>query len=115
MLHSNFMVMSFPFITAVEINEKKKKLDMISLNKINTELTNSSDKKPKTEPKKSETSQNNSSENTEKENMICLSNLEEVVFYKSSPKRTTNKSNSERKNSIPLPFNNYDKYLDFFE
>ena len=99
MLYSNFMVISFPFVTLVERTEKVQKQNVSG--EVNKEIM----KSPPTNsppPKKLEL-------NNERD-MICLSNLEEVVFYNSPYKCPFNETNKKKKTPV-----DYDKYLEFFE
>ena len=120
MLFSRFMVMSFPFITVIEKNEKQKKLDAISLSNNNKEHNIVPDNKnivgdnTNKEIKVMETiRERNISECPALYDMICLSNLEEIVFYTSTKKcLLTELYNTENKVKPPV---DYDKYLDLFE
>lgn len=96
MLYSRLMVMSFPFVTVVERNEKRKKMDLLGGDNIIT--PKQSQKCPKPEPK------------NESQDMICLSNLEEIVFSTSSSRCLM-----DEMRLTPRPPIDYDKYLDFFE
>lgn len=108
MLYSNIMVMSFPFITTIEKNERQKKINAISIEKINTKTGNHS----KNDIKSPEsTIKPTSDQYSETHDMICLSNLEEVVFYTSTSRCLLKELRCFSK-STPV---DYDKYLDFFE
>ncbi len=96
MLSSQFMVMSFPFVTVVERNEKRKKMDLLGGDNIIP--PKQSQKCPKPEPK------------NESQDMVCLSNLEEIVFSTSSSRCLM-----DEMRLTPRPPIDYDKYLDFFE
>tara|TARA_Y100000389_G_scaffold155236_2_gene155855 strand:+ start:1615 stop:1965 length:351 start_codon:yes stop_codon:yes gene_type:complete len=116
------MVMSFPFITVIEKNERQKRLDAISLKKSNKESKIISDNKnnivdnnSSKEMKDVETirEKNISEYSSLNDNIICLSNLEEVVFYTSTKKcLLTELYNPGKKVKPPV---DYDKYLDLFE
>lgn len=97
MLSSRLMVMSFPFVTVVERNEKRKKMDLVGGD--NIIRPEQSQKCPNPEPK------------NESQCMICLSNLEEIVFSTSSSRCLMDEM---RLIPRPPPID-YDKYLDFFE
>ncbi len=98
MLYSQFMVMSFPFVTVVERNEKRKKMGLVGGDNDNIIHPKQSQKCPKPEPK------------NESQDMICLSNLEEIVFSTSSSRCLMDEIRV-----TPRPPIDYDKYLDFFE
>ena len=108
MLYSNFMVMSFPFITVIEKNERQKKLETISLEKPNIPSNIHEKSQKVTIESTAKPQQEKCPKNYD---MVCLSNLEEIVFYTSSSRCLL----SELKlNSKPSNVD-YDKYLDFFE
>lgn len=98
MFYSNFMVMSFPFITVVERYERQKKEAVNKLPPVDSNIIS----KNKDTPKK---------ENSYKDNMICLSNLDEIVFYP-CPQKSIFAELRSNINKSPV---DYDKYLDFFE
>lgn len=112
--------MSFPFITVIEKNERQKRLDAISLSKTNKETNIVSDNKNMVGDNNSKgikdvetIRERNMSESLNSNDMICLSNLEEVVFYTSTKKcLLTELYNTEKKVKPPV---DYDKYLDLFE
>lgn len=115
MLYSNFMVMSFPFITMVEHNEKKKRKNALELeNNLSTVVadksinTNIDNKNIKPSSKKCNKEHNKN----EYKDMVILSNLDEVVFQTSSSKCLMDELFPKQKNKKEI---NYDKYLDFFE
>ncbi len=120
MLFSKFMVMSFPFITVIEKNERQKKLDAISLSKNNKEPNIFPDNKnivgdnTLKEIKVMETiRERNISECPNSNDMVCLSNLEEIVFYTSTKKCLLTELYNTKNNDKPPV--DYDKYLDLFE
>jgi hypothetical protein len=88
--------MSFPFITVVERNERQKKEAANNLSQVDYDIIS----KNKESPKK---------EICDKDNMICLSNLDEIVFYPCPRKSIFSKLKYNK------PRVDYDKYLDFFE
>ena len=97
MLRCKFLVMSFPFITVVEKNERQKQLPPKSIEKTVANTTaNVNDIPPKKNPEKCD--------------MICLSNLEEIVFYTSTSQCLLNEMKVPTKQPV-----DYDKYLDYFE
>lgn len=106
MLYSRLMVMSFPFVTTVERNERQKKKDVISANnKVPCAVS-------KENAVKSHEGKITSSVNEKNvQDMICLSNLEEIVFFTSSSRCLLD----EIKTKPPKSKVNYDKYLEFFE
>jgi len=53
----------------------------------------------------------NKKNNIETDDIICLSNLEEVVFYSPMPKYLS----SETKSTLKAQQVDYDKYLEYFE
>tara|TARA_A100001011_G_C14321225_1_gene850754 strand:+ start:1157 stop:1468 length:312 start_codon:yes stop_codon:yes gene_type:complete len=103
------MVIRFPFVTSVERTEKDKNYNVSEENpkKRKPPPINLAPKKVK--PPTTNLSSKKSEVYNERD-MICLSNLEEVVFYNSPYKCPFNEINNKK--STPV---NYDKYLDFFE
>ena len=95
------MVMSIPFISVIEQNERERKRERERKGVNNFSKPDSDDvinKLPKTE-------------DSHKENIICLSNLEEIVFYPCSQRPLNNVFKYKK----CKPCVDYDKYLDFFE
>ena len=107
MLYSNYMVMSFPFITVIERNEKLKRKNVLEQSSTSTNKgcpLSKECKKKDVAPDK---------EHCDKyKDMVLLSNLEEVVFQTSSSKCLMDELFPQQKNKKKI---NYDKYLDFFE
>ena len=109
MFYSNFMVMSFPFITMVEYNEKAKKNKQLDAKQLDAKQHNIRSLCPE----KSNKSSSNEERNIKNDcDMIFLSNLEEVVLHTSSSKCLMRELLPETKNTEPVE---YDKYLEFFE
>jgi hypothetical protein len=107
MLYSRFMVMSFPFVSIIERNERQKKLDAISLNKPNVdEVIN---KNAVISEKSKQTL--NIETNNRTQDMVCLSNLEEIVFFTSTSRCLLDEMKTNRSTTKV----DYDKYLEFFE
>ena len=106
---TNFLVMGFPFITMIERKERQNTLD--NINKKVGEP-----RKPLTlppVPKSSEPSKNETDcRELTHDDMICLSNLEDVAFYTVSTNCLLDEINPNRKKK---KYVDYDKYLDFFE
>lgn len=104
MLYSHFIVMSFPFVNVVERNERQKKINIIPSNKSTPLVVNKESSVNSKENKPSVVTEKNV------QNMVCLSNLEEIVFLTSS-----SRGSLYNMKSTPKPVVDYDKYLDFFE
>lgn len=109
MLYINLMVMSFPFITVIEHNEKLKRKNALELSS-NLTINNRSLCK---ESKKQDVSPNKE-ELDKYQDMAIMLNYEEICFQPSptSPKCLMRKLFPEQKNKKII---DYDKYLDFFE
>lgn len=115
MFYSNFMVMSFPFITMVEYNEKAKKNKQLDAKQLDSKQLDSKQHNIRSLcPEKSNKSSSNEERSIENDcDMIFLSNLEEVIFHTSSSKCLMRELLPETKNTKqPVE---YDKYLEFFE
>ena len=124
MFYSNFMVMSFPFITMVEYNEKAKKNKQLDAKQLDTKQLDTKQLDAKQHnirslcPEKSNKSSSNEERSIKNDgdkkycDMIFLSNLEEVVFHTSSSECLMRELLPETKNTKPV---DYDKYLEFFE
>ena len=108
MLYSNYIVMSFPFITQIEYDEKikrEKALMKSSSNPTNKNYSLSEENKKKSpHPVKEDCDKYKHAE--------LLSNLEDVVFQTSSSKCLSHQLSPPQKNKKKI---DYDKYLDFFE
>lgn len=115
MMFTRFMVMSFPFITLIEKNEKQKRLDAISLKKKGGDYHNENNTinaSKEVKPVKA-ICQKDIGKSANSNDMICLSNLEEIVFYTSTDKCLLDEiCNSTNKSTPPV---DYDKYLHLFE
>jgi hypothetical protein len=72
-------------------------------------LQNSNKCKDKQQNAKTEIHEDRFQEN---QNMVCLSNLEEIVFYTQSSKCLLKEMKLYKEQQTPV---DYDKYLDFFE
>ena len=107
MLCSRFMVMSFPFVSIIERNERQKKLDPISLNKPNVDEVINKNTVVSDKPQKTL----NNGKNSQTQDMVCLSNLEEIVFFTSTSRCLLD----EMKYTGTTKKVDYDKYLEFFE
>lgn len=107
MLCSRFMVMSFPFVSIIERNERQKKLDAISLNKQNANEGINKSAVISNQPKQTI----NIDKNNQTQDMVCLSNLEEIVFFTSTSRCILDEIKSNRSTTKV----DYDKYLEFFE
>lgn len=107
MLCSRFMVMSFPFVSIIERNERQKKLDAISLNKSNANEGINKSAVISNQPKQTI----NIEKNNQTQDMVCLSNLEEIVFFTSTSRCLLDEMKTNRSTTKV----NYDKYLEFFE
>ena len=107
MLYSRFMVMSFPFVSIIERNERQKKLDTISLNKTNANEGINKSAVISNQPKQTI----NIEKNNQTKDMVCLSNLEEIVFFTSTSRCILDEMKSNRSTTKV----DYDKYLEFFE
>ena len=114
MFYSNFMVMSFPFITMVEYNEKAKKNKQLDAKQLDTKQLDAKQYNIRSLcPEKSNKTSTNEKQSIKNDcDMIFLSNLEEVVFHTSSSKCLMRELLPETKNTQPVE---YDKYLEFFE
>jgi len=105
------MIMNFPFITIVERNEKSKK----SINNLLPVDCNTASKNKDISNKNIQNKEIQNKEIlNEYDNMICLSNLEEIVFDSSCPCPRKYIFDSLKPNKSKSNID-YDKYLDFFE
>ena len=113
MMYSNFLVMSFPFITQIEYDEKMKREKALKSSNNLTNVNNiHANRAAKKKHEQCEKDSCNKTHCDKSHNLTLLSNLEEIAFL-SSPSRCSRCElfpASKEKKII-----NYDKYLDFFE
>lgn len=116
MFYSNFMVMSFPFITMIEYNEKGKKNKRADTKPANIGSVCPEKRHNVTvgheECKKNNNDSDINLRDKERCDMAFLSNLEDFVFYTSSSNCLMRELSRETKTKNPIE---YDKYLEFFE